>query len=140
MNSAELMLGDYVKFSTTSPDYKKFGDKPFKVSTINSDGAIALMMDNGSYWVDEENIEPIPITEEFLLKNGFVKESFVDSCIYASDDNRITFDAYSPNYPRKWYVHVDNEDFASIGGCDLDYVHQLQQFLNICGIKKEWKL
>lgn len=85
-------------------------------------------------------LKPIDITEEFLLKNGFVKEPFVDRCIYASEDNRITLDAYRPNYPRKWYVHVDNEDFASIGSCDLDYVHQLQQFLNICGIEKEFKL
>lgn len=84
-------------------------------------------------------LKPIDITEEFLRKNGFVDDpSF--GCIYFSEDNRIQLDAYRPNYPRKWHVHVDNEDFASVGSCDFDYVHQLQQFLIICGIEKELKV
>lgn len=136
MNSAELMLGDYVRFSTTSPDYKKFGDKPFRVSTINLHRAIALAMDNGFYWIAEEDIEPIPITEEFLLKNDFVQRYG----IFVSEDSRVIVDHSKANSLRQWYVHVDNEDFASIGWCDVEYIHQLQQFLNICGIKKEFEI
>lgn len=28
---------------------------------------------------------------------------------------------------------MTNEDFDSIGSCDVKYVHQFQQFLRLCG-------
>lgn len=138
MKETELMLGDYVRLSPTAPYYKMFGDKPFKISTLYGDGELVLSYKDGTtYWAVEEDLEPIPLTRDILLANGFIFEPKIG---YISADGRINLDHRIPNYPRKWYAHIDNEDFQSIASCDLDYLHQLQHLLTICGIEKEWKL
>ena len=53
MKVNELMVGDWVKVTTT--------DQPRKISGTND------MLFHDDY-------EPIPLTEEILVKNGFVKD------------------------------------------------------------------
>ena len=46
-------------------------NKYFKVLTIYSDGDILLELDDENVEIDIKDIEPIPLTEEWLLKLGF---------------------------------------------------------------------
>lgn len=145
MKVTDLMLGDYVRFSITSPDYKKFGNKPFKISTINSDGALALTMDNGSYWVDEEDIEPIPITKEFLDNNFEFDEDYYKE--YEAITSVLPYTIYYEHHKEpvtlSWHLMFHQEYGLRIEDdpmVTMKYVHQLQHLFSICRIEIEWKL
>lgn len=86
-----------------------------------------------------DDIRPIPLTEEFFEKNGFVlNNSFYPYYKkYESEDKRIIITNETNSGDGYWYVHVDNEDYDTIGGCDVKYVHQLQQLLRLCGYEME---
>ena len=127
MKATELMIGDWVK--------PKNSAWPFKVSGISMEG---VTKESSNYYKCDE-IEPISLTAEILEKNGFEK---------VLDNNKI------PTYRIKWPPN-SNYYFTILTGVDcywnfdgyamavgavqgkIDYVHQLQHALRICGIKKE---
>ena len=63
-----------------------------------------------------KSVQPIPLTEEWLLKFGFEKDEDNDFYLDAS-----YFDICYQN--KKWYLRQDGELFDLI---DIDYVHQFQ--------------
>ncbi len=89
-------------------------------------------------------LEPITITEELLLKNGFVKELLIegnerydDWVSYRKEVNCYFLEIRhcSNSIERDWSIHVDNNHHWSIGGIDIEYVHQLQNFCMLCGFE-----
>lgn len=89
-------------------------------------------------------IDPITITEELLLKNGFEKrlliegnESYDDWVSYEKEVNGYFLEIRhcSNSIERDWYVHVDNNYRCGVGGLDIEYVHQLQNFCTLCGFE-----
>ena len=89
-------------------------------------------------------LEPITITEELLLKNGFVKELLIegnerydDWVSYEKEVNGYFLEIRhcSNSIERDWSVHVDNNYRCSVGGVDIEYVHQLQNFCTLCGFE-----
>jgi hypothetical protein len=117
MKIDEVMLGDIVSA----------GGRPIHVT-------LAVL----NNWSD--NIEPIPLTPEILEKNGFKKEGVIELYnLYAGIDHRVTIhdDKEYMNSNNEWYVHVDSEDYSTIAGCELTYVHELQHILRLCKIDKE---
>ena len=100
---------------------------------------------------DKENIkcvklnccQPILITPELLMKNGFVKEDIVAQYnIYTGIDNRITMDDAEEYMDscNSWAVYIDNKNYNSLPTCELTYLHELQHQLKFNKIKFEWKL
>ena len=89
--------------------------------------------------IDIANIKPIPLTEEFFEKNGFVLDNgFLQLYkIYENKDKQIQITDINNSGDGYWNVHVDNEDFDTIGGCDVKYVHQFQQLLRLCGYEMD---
>jgi len=84
------------------------------------------------------DLEPIPLTEEFFEKNGFKKAAVFDIFkMFESADKRIQITDCTNSGDGYWYVHVDNEDYDTIGSCDVKYVHQFQQLLRLCGYEME---
>ena len=88
-------------------------------------------------------LEPITITEELLLKNGFEKrlliegnERYDDWVSYEKEVNGYFLEIRhcSNSIERDWSVHVDNDHRCSVGGVDVEYVHQLQNFLTLLWI------
>ena len=90
-------------------------------------------------YLPEDAIEPIPLTADILEKNGFEK-------IY--DEYKL------PNYRIKWksYTKLFFTVFTGVDGfwnhvglgviiggvpATLDYVHDLQHALRLCGITRE---
>lgn len=91
-------------------------------------------------------IEPIPITKEFLLKNGFVRElhDIIEEYHYYSKEIDGCFVdimfGYSNISEEHVVCHVDNSDRCTIGSADIQYVHQLQNFLAVLNIKMKVEL
>lgn len=81
------------------------------------------------------DLEPIPLTEEFFEKNGIKKLDYdylKPNVMFESEDKRIIVTDITNSGDGYWDVHIDNEDYETIGGCDVKYVHQFQQLLRQC--------
>ena len=114
MEAKELMIGDWVSYKGI---YNQIAKADFDI--------------DHEKWIEE--ITPIPLTEEILEKNGFVlKEEEYGVCgvniapYYTRDD--VPFEVFCDGEPFAiWF-----KDPVSI-----EYVHELQQFMRLCGIEKE---
>lgn len=114
-----------------------------KVVEIRSNGIIGCDKLRGLIPFSE--VEPIPITEEWLVNNGF--EKFYDEICEFSyytkevDGNYIDIKTDCSNTSEDHVVcHVDNCDRCSIGCADIQYIHQLQNFLSVLNIKMKVEL
>lgn len=126
MDTRDLFIGAYV-FDGTSIA---------QVTGITCDGIVETTRNSQS---NIELIEPIPLTEEFFEKNGFVLDNkFLQLYkIYDSEDKRIIITDITNSGDGYWNVHIDNENYDTIGSCDVKYVHQFQQLLRLCGYEMD---
>lgn len=94
-------------------------------------------------------LDPIPITEELLVKNGFEKKLLIDGNEKYDDwvEFEKDFDKFflslrhcSNSIERDWYVHIDNDYRCGVGGMDVEYVHQLQNVCRVAGYELEIKV
>lgn len=130
-----LMIGDLVE--VVSFDHLKY------VRVIEIYETSVLVEDTNKEWeaeaIDIANIKPIPIAEEFFEKNGFMLDNkFLQLYkIYDSEDKRIQVTDITNSGNGYWNVHIDNENYDTIGSCDVKYVHQFQQLLRLCGYEMD---
>lgn len=73
--------------------------------------------------VSVDDIEPIKLTEDILVKNGWRKEPITIDGDYANWHGEIPISQAEDEY-----------NYADI---ELRYAHQLQHMLRLCGIEKE---
>lgn len=94
-------------------------------------------------------LDPISITEDLLLKNGFTKkllvegnEKYDDWVEFEKDFGKffLSIRHCSNSIERDWYVHIDNDYRCGVGGMDIEYVHQLQNVVKIAGYEIEIKV
>ena len=148
MKANELMIDDWVWYNNQPHQIRQLG-----IFGENRDGddypAVCVGKPNGVGLILERNeIEPIPLTPEILEKNGFTGGKYENYCgnvFYLSvdgfreagltmsyKDNILWCERIKQNYPNsigdKYAIH------------HLEYVHQLQHALRLCGIKKEIEL
>lgn len=87
-------------------------------------------------------LEPIPITQALLLKNGFRRTELPCDTEWAEYEKEV--DGYWLSFrlgvldSRVWYLHVDNSDRDTVAGCDIQYVHQAQALMAIFGVELEF--
>ena len=95
------------------------------------------------------SLDPIPITEDLLLKNGFTKklliegnEKYDDWVEFEKDFGKffLSIRHCSNSIERDWYVHIDNDYRCGVGGMDVEYVHQLQNVCRVAGYEIELKI
>lgn len=94
-----------------------------------------VKLDNEKFNVDQA----IPITVEWLVKNGFTKEH--EELCYSKEIMGCYIDiTFGLSNRGEGHVvcHVDNNDRQSIGCVDIRYVHQLQNLLNILNIDEDF--
>ena len=113
METTELRIGNLVNLMLNHEDFK----------TIRVDVTDLINIPHGGVY------EPIPITEEWLLKFGFEP-------INKHDNTFITYADWTHNYflqldVRKGdnkYLILDNsfDDLRAFSMVDIEYVHQLQ--------------
>ena len=135
MKVEELMIGDWVKISHLN----KIG-KVYRIDRANGKGNGFAAVIDGDYY--EGNLEPIPLTTEILEKNGFEK-TWQDNFVYDNEDIGliITFHPKETNYTNGIYDYIDIEKgCVTITEMPIEFVHQLQHALRLCGIEKEIEL
>lgn len=94
-------------------------------------------------------LDPISISEELLLKNGFTKklliegnEKYDDWVEFEKDFGKFVLSIRhcSNSIERDWSVQIDNDYRCSVGEMDIEYVHQLQNIVKIAGYEIELKV
>jgi hypothetical protein len=138
MKANELMVGNIVRYDGMT----------VYVGQVNKT-KIEGMIDKNDLLVDirfsVELLEPIPITEEWLAKQGFKREH---DCICEYTYYIREIDGYfvevkigCSNMGDEYVnCHIDNCDRCTVANADIQYVHQLQNLLNIMNIKFDIKL
>ena len=80
--------------------------------------------------------EPIPLTSEILLNNGFEERGFGE--YYYFDDEELIrvvlriCEEYYMTTDNTWSAQANNIEYESIGSIELTYVHELQHFFKSC--------
>lgn len=138
MKITELMIGNWVIAPTPEHELKEVQVEQIKEYAI---------MDKYYNAPFIEEIAPIPITEDFLKKNGFIHKCLIEPDEYYPEGLFewekevqgcwVTLSIGSNKIGCDWRLHVDNCDRDSIGHVAVQYVHQLQNVLNILGIEME---
>lgn len=85
-----------------------------EVLEIRENGIIGI--DSSRGLIPYSEIEPIPIADELLLKNGF------EQCDYLF--KTLFIEMYEVS--NGWHLHIDNERFETALSITIKYVHQLQ--------------
>ena len=118
MKAEELMIGDWV--------YNTHNDQPEQVYEIGS--GLVMLAYNDLYEYDE--IEPIPLTAELLMQNGFEKDPETGECLLSDYDD--TFEVC-------WIgtILTVQSGYGRMELVNCQYVHELQHALRLCGIEKE---
>lgn len=89
-------------------------------------------------------LDAIPISEELLLKNGFLKRVLSKGADGMNEmfEYEKQVDGYwveilnmSNTIGRNWNVHINNSDRCTCASCDVQYMHQIQNLANILGIE-----
>ncbi len=125
MEAKELMIGDWLFYKG------QFNAFSFKVEQITKRkvGYHAESNESRMHYIILSECEPIPITPEFLERNGFEKDQ---SLYYLKSLNKVYLCFIEYNI-------VNNCLFINEGLVPrpINYVHQLQHALKLCGIEKE---
>jgi len=87
----------------------------------------------------ETELEMLGLTKT-VLKTVNQNNEEIEQVSWESSDKRVIMRKDYLNSNNEWYVHVDTQDMSTQATCELTYLHQLQNFLKICGIEYEFKV
>lgn len=120
MESKSLMIGDWV--------YNTHNRQNEQVAEIGS--GLVMLAYNDLYEYDE--IEPIPLTEERLLANGFYHERNI-GYVYEDSEYEVVVDLWNHGYR----ILHDRDVVMNIHCFSDVFVHELQHALRLCDVDKE---
>ena len=130
MKATELMIGNIVEVNGVPQRIRQVSRR--KV------GYCPLGSPTRSYARVNE-INPIPITEELLVRNGFEKiPNIYRDYRLQIKDYKIEVHFGSCAAGRVCYVTIEEPYGDQIAGNDISYLHQLQNLLNIMDIKLDF--
>ncbi len=126
LKATDLMVGDWVIC------YHPSRLKSFEKVSV---GLLHTMQEQEYGHIKEDNplfriVEPIPLTPEILEKNGLASNSFC--CCHFEEDEYMALEISVEEDGIYWTINCDE-----YGIMKLEYVHQLQHALKLCGIDKE---
>ena len=133
MKAEDLMIGDWVKFPIGF-------EKIVEISYVQGVGYCVWFPVSATLFPCKvEDVEPIPITPEILLDNGFEQNEAAGCCddFYFSDDY---FDLYVVMLSDSiWKVTYSSCEMSTIPySCNtVCHVHELQHVLKLYGVDKE---
>lgn len=126
LRSLDLMVGDFIRTI--------YAQKIIKVREIKQ--SCIYTNDNG---YEYNEIEPIPISPEILEKNGFEmvldKDKLPTYRIKWTCNPNLYFTVFT-GVDGYWNSVGFGVTIAGVNGA-IDYVHQLQHAMKLCGINKE---
>lgn len=100
-------------------------------------------------YMHPDDFFPVELTETELEMLGLTKTVLktvnqnneeVEQVSWESHDKRVIMNKDYLNSNNEWYVHVDTKDMSTQGSCELTCLHQLQNFLRICGIEYDFNV
>lgn len=133
MKELKLMKGDWVMYNPNVFIEDEYEPAKSWYATTIANGADIDLAEEGCY-------EPILLTEKFFENNGIKKVDYdylKPNVLFESEDKRIQVTDLTNSGDGYWNVHIDNEDYGTIGRCDVKYVHQFQQLLRLCGYEMD---
>lgn len=140
MRANELMIGNFIYIENRRvPEI-------VRVDRIDGKRLLCRSYDKAeAIEVSSKFCNPIPITEEWLTKNEFKREydCICEYTYYIREidgyfvEIKIGCSNMGDDYVN---CHIDNCDRNSAANADIQYVHQLQNLLNIMNIKFDIKL
>ena len=135
MKTNELMVGNWVIAPSFEHELREVQVEEIEEYAI---------MDKYYHKVFYAELAPIPITEDFLKKNGFIKKCIIEPDEYYTEGlyewEKSTDDYFIEVRNEETSVrsiYIFNADRNNVAGIDIQYVHQLQNVLNILGIEME---
>ena len=141
MDIKDLMLGDWVDkmpYENGSQEsfqvYQLYQDDRYPFAPSHYGAAIKNSRNGSRQAVDEYEFEPIPLTDEMLLKNEFYPFEII------LNDSEKKF--YCINGDFYWFNDFIYYRYGD-GMIDLfecKYVHELQHFINLLRVKKDFKI
>lgn len=133
MNTKDLMIGNWVY-------YTKKSQFPMRVVSLGED-YVYLDFEGNEGDVFEPRLDdmmPIPVTEDLLLKIGLEKKQYNVSGDKSASWHYMSFKGYifdisnfSNSVGKDWHCHIDNEYCDSIGFFDFQYLHELQNGIRL---------
>ena len=137
MKANELMIGDWVTFK----DCQHENPMPIKIIAIGfqaDEEDDCLVQINGDRACDiitiDDEIVGIPLTAEILEKNGFEPTLAPGERVWKDNSQEVWLDNEGKNY----WANIKNGEFYFEGY--IEYIHELQHALRLCGIEKEIEL
>lgn len=131
MKTSELMRGDWVCVYSND----RTETHPFRVNEIVDCG----VYDSHKGFVEEKDIEPIPLTPEILEKNGFKEDSETNGIYWRPDCRKFCIVKELDTWYFAFRVLGETVDKSSGYICisECNYVHKLQHKLKDLEIEKE---
>lgn len=133
MKPEELQIGDWVWYNPNVFNEDEYElPKECYPTKIESGEDIDLAI--------EECYEPISITPEILLGNGFMKSRQGDwfFVIENKENETLAIISHFPSY--RLEIESWDDLIGSFESGGIKYIHQLQQAMRLCGITKEIKI
>lgn len=126
MNAKDLMIDDWV----STPNGYRQVKQNFGLDGIYT--RLAPEYDYPEDW-DEKDLQPIPLTPEILEKNGFEARGY-EELVLDADEYCFALQKGVDGINAWWW-----EMFSS-PIIPINYIHELQHVLRLCGIEKEIEL
>ena len=129
MRLEDLMVGDYVT-------HQYYYNRPVKIEYF-----IGSKAKTESETFEISTLKAVPITEEFLIKNGFKYDYDIDECV--SDGGRfITLKGFTYEEDGVLIDYCNGNvkvvtDFNGEIAKRMLYIHELQHAMRLCNINKE---
>lgn len=125
MKASELMIGDWVHSTTLK--------KVFRVTCLDDDHD---EIKTSSCHIPMKLLEPIPLTEELLLKNGFDRFRYDGWVHYykVNGNGALPFVIHSMIGGEMLSDEVESFSTSTENDCgiQMNYVHELQHALRLC--------
>lgn len=117
MKAYELQIGDWVTYDGI----------PSQVIMVSAEGVAMIVKEEQIVYLNSERLNPIPLTDEILIANGWSQTSWVAGLFFAPrkgfERDNLTIRKTDDGYEFTAFCHETA----------LKYVHQFQQILRLCG-------
>lgn len=142
MEANELMIGGWCRRRLIYQDTGRELVTDFQIAQIRKNGENLYVYGSRGNMGRVDQIEPIPLTEEILEKNGIKLLEVGDNGVATPAKYRNRFERWRIHTRWKdtylWYDRITKRwNLHDMNGAQFTYVHEFQQLLQLCGIEKE---
>ena len=135
MKANELMIGDWVLCDENAQGEYEFDNVNYQPYQIKNGEDIDYAIER-NLTGDADVYQPIPLTAEILEKNGWEYSEYTGDEMFTwplDDDIEMPFRLVVDYNGNKYWITVGVGNYLT----PINYVHELQHALRLCGIEKD---